>query len=171
MANSYPPDWAQLTPDQKREYRLNRFMNPTNIKFVGPEAEKAYKKRAQRYVDAFNVKEPDRCLLRGATIHNTRLEVVKDDFPKGSAIWWFDRTDMALAKKILGDKFAIMGNVPSSRMGTGSPADVKACCRKLIETCGKDGGYIMAAGCIADNPKLENLQAMMETVREYGVYR
>jgi hypothetical protein len=451
MANSYPADWAQLTPAQKREYRLNRFLNPTNVKFIGPEAEKAYKKKAQRYVDAFNVKEPDRVpvnlpvgelpnILHGVSMHtamyniekaieackafnkkyseeleyyaapfaapgkameildyklyafpghglsidapgyqfvegeymkleeyedffrdpsdfwlrtylpkvfgafegfrhlppltdileiptgqlmalaqpqvletlqkmidagkdlqarnsimaksmdfgpahgfpsmmamgvlsfapfdaigdtlrgtksimmdmfrngdkllkaidiitdiiihsilhnpmigdavtvgfplhkgadgwmspkqyekfywpslkrvmealineglicmmfaegsyNTRLEVVKDDFPKGSAIWWFDQTDMALAKKTLGDKFAVMGNVPSSLMVTGSPADVKACCRKLIETCGKDGGYVMAAGCIADNPKLENLQAIMEAVREYGVYR
>jgi hypothetical protein len=103
--------------------------------------------------------------------YNTRLETVRSDFPKGSVIWWFDQTDMALAKKVLGDKFAIQGNVPSSLMVTGSPDDVKSCCRKLIETCGKDGGYIMAAGCIAENPKLENLQAMMEAVREYGVYR
>jgi uroporphyrinogen-III decarboxylase len=78
---------------------------------------------------------------------------------------------MALAKKVLGDKFTIQGNVPSSLMVTGAPADVKECCRKLIETCGKGGGYIMAAGCVADNPKLENLQAMMAAIREYGVYR
>ena len=76
---------------------------------------------------------------------------------------------IALAKQILGDKFAIQGNVPSSLMVTGSIRDVKAFCRKLIETCGKDGGYIMAAGCIAENPKLENLQAMMAGIREYGV--
>ncbi len=41
--NGYPVDWAQRTPAQKREYRLNRFLNPTNVKFVSPEAEKAYK--------------------------------------------------------------------------------------------------------------------------------
>ena len=53
----------------------------------------------------------------------------------------------------------------------GYPEEVKAYCRKLIDTCGEGGGYIMAAGCIAENPKLENLQAMMEAIREYGVYR
>jgi hypothetical protein len=42
---------------------------------------------------------------------------------------------------------------------------------EAYETCGKGGGYIMAAGCIAENPKLENLQAIMEAIREYGVYR
>jgi hypothetical protein len=111
------------------------------------------------------------CMMFAEGSYNTRLEVVKDDFPKGSVIWWFDQTDMASAKKILGDKFAIQGNIPSSLMVTGAPADVKTCCRKLIETCGQGGGYILDVGCIADNPKLENLRAIMEAVREYGVYR
>jgi hypothetical protein len=55
MIHGYPAEWAQLTPAQKREYRLNRFLHPTNIHFVSPEAEKAYKLRAQRYVDALNL--------------------------------------------------------------------------------------------------------------------
>jgi hypothetical protein len=132
--------------------------------------EKFYWPSLKRVMEAL-INEGLTCMMFAEGSYNTRLEIVKDDFPKGSAIWWFDQTDMGLAKKILGDKFAIQGNVPSSLMVTGSPADVKACCRKLIETCGKDGGYIMAAGCIADNPKVENLQAMMEAVREYGAYR
>jgi hypothetical protein len=102
--------------------------------------------------------------------YNTRLETVKD-FPKGSVIWWFDQTDMIKAKKVLGDKFCIMGNVPSSLIVTGEPAEVKDHCRKLIEGCGKGGGYILAAGCVADNPKLDNLRAMIAAVKEYGVYR
>src|SRR5512145_1234278 len=55
-----PENWVQLTPEQKREYRLNRFMNPLNIQFVSEDAAKAYKVRAQRIVDVYNVKEPDR---------------------------------------------------------------------------------------------------------------
>jgi uroporphyrinogen-III decarboxylase len=111
------------------------------------------------------------CHLFAEGSYNTRLKAIKDDFPKGSGVCWFDQTDMAMAKKILGDKFTIQGNIPSSLMVTGSPADVKACCRKLIETCGEGGGCIMAAGCIAENPKLENLRAVMEAIREYGVHR
>jgi uroporphyrinogen-III decarboxylase len=82
-----------------------------------------------------------------------------------------NQTNMALAKKGLGHKCAIQGNVPSSLMVIGSPADVKAYCRKLIETCGIGGEYLMAAGCIAENPKLENLRAMIEAIGECGVYR
>lgn len=101
---------------------------------------------------------------------NTRLEAI-NEFPKGFVGWYFDRTDMAKAKKILGDKCLIQGNVPSSLIVTGTPDDVKAYCRKLIEDCGTGGGYLMSAGAIPDNPKLENVRAMQEAIKEYGCYR
>jgi len=101
---------------------------------------------------------------------NTRLESV-NVFPKGAVTWYFDRTDMSQAKKILGKKCCIQGNVPSSMIVTGSAKEVKEYCRKLIEDCGKGGGFILASGSVADNPRLENLQAMMAAVREYGFYK
>jgi uroporphyrinogen-III decarboxylase len=102
--------------------------------------------------------------------YNTRLETV-NEFPKGTVCWYFDKTDMLKAKQILGSRCAIQGNVPSSLLVTGAAADTKEYCQKLIEGCGKGGGFILAAGAVADNPKLENLFAMMAAVREYGVYR
>ncbi|HTY61877.1 MAG TPA: uroporphyrinogen decarboxylase family protein [Acidobacteriota bacterium] len=101
---------------------------------------------------------------------NSRLETI-NEFPKGSVCWYFDRTDMFKAKEVLGNKCSIQGNVPSSLVVTGKPADMKEYCRKLIEGCGKGGGFILSAGAIADNPKLENLRAMIEAVNEYGYYR
>jgi len=139
--------------------------------WMSPEQyEKFYWPSLKKVMDAL-IDEGLICMMFAEGGYNTRLDIIRDDFPKGSVVWWFDQTDMALAKKKLGDKFTIQGNVPSSLIVTGSPADVKAYCRNLIETCGKDGGYIMAAGCVAENPKLENLQAMMAAIREYGVYR
>lgn len=110
------------------------------------------------------------CMLFAEGSYNTRLEMV-DDFPKGSVVWWFDQTDMAKAKQILGNKFCIQGNVPSSLLVTGSPSEVKNRCRGLIESCGKGGGYILSAGCVAENPRLENLKAMISAVREFGIYK
>jgi hypothetical protein len=101
--------------------------------------------------------------------YNTRLESI-NEFAKGAVAWRFDRTEMPRAKKILGDRCCIEGNVPSSLLITGSAADVKAYCRNLIETCGQGGGYQLSAGAIVDNPKLENLRAMVAAGREYGVY-
>ncbi len=102
--------------------------------------------------------------------YNTRLESI-GDFPKGSVVWYFDRTDMFRAKQVLGKKFCLQGNIPSSMIVTGDPKEVKEYCRKLIQEVGKGGGFVLSAGSIADNPKLENLQAMMAAVREYGWYK
>jgi uroporphyrinogen-III decarboxylase len=102
--------------------------------------------------------------------YNTRLEIIRD-LPKSRVIWHFDQTDMTKAKEILGDNACIMGNIPTSLLITGTPDDVKAYCRNLIETAGKGGGYIMAPGATADDSKVENLKAMIDAAKEYGVYR
>ena len=102
--------------------------------------------------------------------YNTRLEYVTD-FPKGTVHWYFDQTDMKRAKEILGKNFSIQGNVPTSMVVTGDPAEVKEYCRKLIEDCAPGGGYTLSSGSVAENPKLDNLRAMLEAVREYGVYK
>jgi uroporphyrinogen-III decarboxylase len=102
--------------------------------------------------------------------YNSRLEYI-NIFPRGSVTWYFDQTDMFRAKQILGDKCCIQGNVPTSLTVTGNPQDVKEYCRKLIEFCGKGGGYILTAGASAENPKLDNLRAMLEAAKEYGTYK
>ncbi|MBN2060459.1 MAG: hypothetical protein JW882_08580 [Deltaproteobacteria bacterium] len=102
--------------------------------------------------------------------YNSRLEIISE-LPKGKVVWHFDHTDMARAKEILGGRACIMGNIPASLLVTGTRDEVREYCRKLIETAGKDGGYIMAPGATADNANLENIKVMMESVKEYGVYR
>jgi uroporphyrinogen-III decarboxylase len=100
----------------------------------------------------------------------TRLETV-NEFPKGGVAWRFDQTDMATAKKVLGDKCCIAGNVPASLISTGTAREVKEYCRNLIEVCAPGGGYILSAGSPVTSAPPENLRAMMEAAKEYGVYR
>jgi len=102
--------------------------------------------------------------------YDTRLETV-NEFSKGAVAWLFDKTDMVKAKKILGDRCCIAGNVPTSLMVTGNKKSVKEYCRKLIETCGKGGGYILAGGAQIDIGKVENIRAMLDAAKEYGVYQ
>ena len=52
--------WSELTPEEKREERFNRWLSPPHVKFTGSEAESAYKQRVSRFIDAINLKEPDR---------------------------------------------------------------------------------------------------------------
>lgn len=101
--------------------------------------------------------------------YNRRLEIIKD-LPRASVMWLFDQTDMTNAKAVLGDTACIAGNVPASLLVTGTAQDVKAYCRKLIEVCGRGGGYILTGGASIDQGKPENLRAMMEAAKEYSVY-
>ena len=108
-------------------------------------------------------------LLFAEGSYNNRLEIIKD-LPRGKVVWYFDRTDMFKAKKILGDNACIAGNVPASLLCTGTPKEVKAYCRKLIEVCGEGGGFILTGGASIDKGDPDNLRAMTEAVMEYGVY-
>ena len=59
-ALAFPGNWEDLTPAQKRQYRLENLLKTEGIKFVNPEAEKTYRIRAKRLVDVYNVEQPDR---------------------------------------------------------------------------------------------------------------
>lgn len=98
-----------------------------------------------------------------------RLEIIKD-IPAGKACYAFEATDMVKAKEILGDTVCIRGNVPLSIMATGTPDQVRACCKKLIDTVAKEGGYIMDTSTGLDDAKPENVKALFDFTREYGVY-
>ena len=100
----------------------------------------------------------------------SRLKVIQD-IPKGKTMWMVDQTDMAKAKETLGKNACLMGNVPSSMLRLSTPDEVKAYCKKLIDTAGKGGGFIMMNGAFFDEAKPENVKAMIDFTKEYGVYK
>jgi uroporphyrinogen-III decarboxylase len=98
----------------------------------------------------------------------SRLETIAD-IPRGKAVYWFERTDLAKAKEVLGDVVCLRGNVPTSMMVTGTPDEVDAYCRRLIVKVGKGGGLILDAGCgIPDESRIENVRAMFQSVKKYS---
>jgi uroporphyrinogen-III decarboxylase len=100
---------------------------------------------------------------------NKRLKYIAD-MPKSGVMWYFDQTDMKEAKKIIGNVACIAGNTPSSLMVTGTPEQVKENCRQLIEDCAPGGGYVLTAGAGIDRGNPDNMRAMMDAAKEYGVY-
>ena len=102
--------------------------------------------------------------------YNNRLEIIRD-LPRASVLWIFEQTDIFKAKEILGDTASIGGNVTAAQLYTSTPQAIKEYCRKLIEVCGKGGGYILTLGSSVDKCNPENLQAMIEAAKEYGVYK
>ena len=101
---------------------------------------------------------------------DTRLEVLCD-LPKGKTLWMIDQSDIAKAKKTLGKVGCMFGNVPSALLKLGTPQEMKDYVKKLIDTCAKGGGYIVSNGAFFDHAKPENIHAMVDTAREYGVYK
>jgi uroporphyrinogen-III decarboxylase len=100
----------------------------------------------------------------------SRLEIIQD-IPRGKTMWMVDQTDMAKAKETLGKNACLIGNVSSSMLKLGTPQDVKNYVKKLIDTAGKGGGFIMGNGAFFDEAKPENVKAMVEFTREYGMYK
>lgn len=99
----------------------------------------------------------------------SRLEVVCD-MPAGKAIYHVSATDMDKAVGALKGTVAIAGNVPNIMMVSATPDEIKDYCKKLIDTAGKGGGYIMDTEVMLDEAKPENLKAMIDFTKEYGQY-
>ena len=102
--------------------------------------------------------------------YTSRLEYLLE-VPKGKVFAHFDTTDMFKAKEILGGHMSLAGNIPCSILQTGTPDDIKAQAKKLIDIVGKDGGYIMSTRSPTDDVEPENLKALIDFTKEYGVYR
>ena len=101
---------------------------------------------------------------------NTRLEILSD-IPKGKTLWMIDQSDIVNAKKTLGKVGCLFGNVPSSLLSIGTPQQVKDYVKKLIDTVSKGGGFIVSNGAFFDQAKPENVKAMVDFTKEYGVYK
>ncbi len=101
--------------------------------------------------------------------YNERLDII-NDVPEKSTVWFFDDTEMEEVKDQLGDVACVGGNVPSSKVVTGTAQETREYSKKLIDYAGKDGGFILSNGAFLDNANLESLKAMVETAKEYGVY-
>jgi uroporphyrinogen-III decarboxylase len=101
---------------------------------------------------------------------SSRLKVIQD-IPQGKTAWMVDQTDMVKVKETLGKNACLIGNVSSSMLSLGTPQEVRDYAKKLIDTAGKGGGFIMSNGAFFDEAKPENVKAMVEVTREYGVYK
>jgi hypothetical protein len=93
------------------------------------------------------------------------------ELPDQSMVYHVDKTDIFEVHKILGNKFCLSGGIPNFILSYGSPDEVREICKKVIDSVAVDGGYIMDASAIMQNDtKIENLMALTEVTREYGVY-
>ena len=91
--------------------------------------------------------------------------------PERSIVYHIDRGDPQTIHDKLHDKFAISGGVSNVTLAVGTPEQVREEVRRLINILGRDGGYIMDASAIMQNDtRPENMRAMVEATRAFGVY-
>jgi len=93
------------------------------------------------------------------------------ELPGGSIVYHVDQADIFEVHAKIGHKFCLSGGIPNFLLGFRPPVEVRDYCKKVIDGVAGDGGYIMDASAIMQNDtKVENLQAMTEFTRDYGVY-
>jgi hypothetical protein len=93
------------------------------------------------------------------------------ELPDQSIVYHVDQGDIARTHKILGGKFCLSGGISNVILAHGTPDDVRRRCKEVIDIAARDGGYIMDSSAIMQNDaKVENVKAMTDFTREYGVY-
>lgn len=93
------------------------------------------------------------------------------ELPEQSIVYHVDQGDIFKAHQVLGEKFCLSGGLSNVLLGCGTPDAVREQCKKIIDGVARDGGYIMDASAIVQNDaKVENVKAMTDFTREYGVY-
>ncbi len=96
------------------------------------------------------------------------LPYFKDLPPKMVVAELDSMTDIFKAKEVLKGHMCIAGDVPAALTCLGTVEEVEAYCRKLIDTVGQDGGFILSTGCTCPvDCKIENLQVMVNTAKNY----
>jgi uroporphyrinogen-III decarboxylase len=91
------------------------------------------------------------------------------ELPRGMVVAELDSmTDIFEAKRVLKDHMCIAGDVPASLTSLGTPEEVQAYCKKLIDVVGEGGGFILSTGCTCPaDCQFENLKAMVDTAKTY----
>jgi hypothetical protein len=95
-----------------------------------------------------------------------RLDII-NDIPKGKAVYQFQNVDLNRFKELCGDVVCFNGNVPASLLATGTPEQVIAYVKNLMDIVGKNGGLIVNGGSIIDEAKHENIKAMVDFTKSY----
>jgi MtaA/CmuA family methyltransferase len=79
-----------------------------------------------------------------------------------------EKVDLAEARRIVGDRVCLIGNVSPADIVLKTPEEIREKCRECIEKAGKEGAFILSGGCmIPPEAKNENIRAMVEVAHNY----
>jgi uroporphyrinogen decarboxylase len=91
---------------------------------------------------------------------------------EADAISFSETTDLRVVKEKFAGKKCVAGNIDPLKVGKVDTERVKREAQRIVEDTSKGGGFIFTPGCtIPLNTPLENIEAMITSVRKYGRYR
>ena len=99
--------------------------------------------------------------------YNSRLDCLTE-VPPGKVFYHFEQVDMAEAKRKLGGIACIAGGFSPYLLNYGTKEQVVDECKRIIDACAPGGGFIFETAYGMDYAKEENVEAMFDTVRNYG---
>lgn len=98
------------------------------------------------------------------------LDVIVDT---GMDVFNFDSNmDIAVVKEKIGNRVCLLGNIaPLTVLLEGTPEEVDAECKRIIDIAKPGGGFILTAGSgTARGTRSENIDAMIRACEKYGKY-
>jgi len=94
------------------------------------------------------------------------------ELPKGSCVLWMGREDFFKAEEMIGDHMCVAGGMTTDLLVYGTPQKVEERVKEVCKRCMDGGGLIITAeDPISINAKPENMKAMIDATKKYGVYR
>ncbi|MFO7907420.1 MAG: uroporphyrinogen decarboxylase family protein [Planctomycetota bacterium] len=161
---------AQLTSDPDKNVPIGYWMHRGCIPFVSPhQFQNIYWPTVKPIIEELWA-GGNQTLFYAEGNWDYHLETFTE-LPDLSIVYHVDQGDIFKAREVLGDRFCLSGGIPNFLLAYRSPQEVRECCKKVLDGVGRDGGYILDASAIVQNDgKVENIKAMTDFAREYGVY-
>ena len=110
-----------------------------------------------------------KCYVYTEGPYTSRLDHLTE-VDKNMVVYHFEQVDLVQAKKKLGDMACIAGGFPAWIVEQGTKEQVIDEVKRVLDICAPGGGYIFEGGYSFGKAPIENVNAMFETVLEYGKY-
>ncbi len=161
---------AKRTADPSRNLPVGLWMHRGCVPFLSPKQFEKFFWPTLKHIICELWKDGIQTLFYAEGEWNPNLKYIAE-LPEKSIVYHVDRGDIFEVHKAIGDKFCLSGGIPNDLLAFGTPDEVRAYVKKVIEGVAKDGGYIVDASAIMqDDTKMENLRAMTQAARDFGVY-
>lgn len=78
------------------------------------------------------------------------------------------KVDLAYARKVVGERFCLMGNVAPDNLLLSNTEDIKIEAEECIAKAGKDGSFILSSGCqMSPDTPLDSMRSLVAAAKEF----